>query len=153
MTKPSGTGRPSPCIRMSPEPLPPHRAKASAEPRLSENPWTNLPILASTAPPPVRRSSSGAFMLSSYVRFLRASRKAPPPRQARKILQLGDDLLRLRDGGGAHAQFGDAELDEFRDHVGLAGRLAADADPDARRLRRLAGLPDEVQNRRMIRAL
>src|SRR5918997_6033306 len=133
MTNPSGTGRPRLRIRMSPEPLPPQRARTSAASTSSENPYTNLTVLACVVSLSIRRSSSGAFMLSSF-----------PPRPSRMwsrngrenpALQLGDDLLGSGDGRSAHAQFGDAELDELGDHVGLAGRFAADADPDDRRPR------------------
>src|SRR5215207_1126784 len=134
MTKPSGTGRPRPRIRMSPEPFPPQRARTFTDPTSSENPYTNLPVLACVISPPIRRSSSGAFMISSF---------PPPPSQIwsrngreNPALQFGDDFLGSGDRWSAHAQFNDAQLDEFGDHVGFPSRLAAHADPDSRLPRR-----------------
>src|SRR3954471_5196834 len=52
--------------RMSPEPFPPQRARTSTDPTSSENPYMNLPVLACVISPPIRWSSSGAFMISSF---------------------------------------------------------------------------------------
>src|SRR5215207_9145269 len=146
MMKPSGTGRSSRRIRMSPLPFPPQRARTSSDPRSSENLYTNLPAVGvSAALSSAPRSASGTFMLSSCLPLRSSSRAtdrrgtppAPPtiprlPRPERWPLQLGDDLLCPRDGGGAHRELGDAEFDELRDHGRLPGRLPAHPDPDPR---------------------
>src|SRR5918995_965205 len=68
-------------------------------------------------------------------------------------LQLRDDLLGPRDGGRAHGELRDAELDEPRHHGGVPGRLSAHPNPDPRLPRRLACLPYEVQHGGVVGAL